>query len=122
MRTLLVSILPTIVVAALTGTASAQFIARTIDADGVAVAFPAVTYRPPVDAGGDPAVVCARMASGALDTTVDPGRDRVAVTTHRCVFRDPTDPKRLLKIYRPDRYDADRVEKFIQRDLGLEGF
>jgi hypothetical protein len=35
--------------------------------------------------------------------------DLVAVTTHRVVLHDPTDPRRLLKIYRPDRSDAERV-------------
>jgi len=99
-----------------------KLIARTIDERGVAVAFPAITYAAPADAAGDPATVCARMASDALGTTVDPVRDRVAVTIHRVVLRDPTDAKRLLKIYRPDTYDAERVAKYLQRDLGLETF
>jgi hypothetical protein len=111
-----------IVAAALADAAPTKLIGRTIEHDGVSVAFPAVTYDPPADAGGDPASVCAKMASAALGTTVDPVRDKVAVTTHRVVLRDPTDPKRLLKIYRPDRYDADHVAKYIQRDLGLETF
>jgi hypothetical protein len=111
-----------VLAAAVAEAAPAKLIARTIDYEGVTVAFPAVTYDPPADASGDPATVCARMASEALGTTVDPVRDRVAVTTHRVVLRDPTDPKRLLKIYRPDRYDADHVAKYIQRDLGLETF
>lgn len=102
--------------------APVQLIARTIDDEGVSVDFPAITYEPPDDAGGDPAVVCARMASGALGATVDPVRDRIAVTTHRVVLRDPTDRERLLKIYRPDRYDAERIAKYLQRDLGLERF
>ncbi len=99
-----------------------SLIARTLDSDGVTVAFPAVTYRPPASTSGDPLDVCARIASDALGATVDPGRDKIAVTEHRVVLRDPTDRGRLLKIYRPDRYDAERIAKYLQRDLGFERY
>jgi len=102
--------------------APVTLIARTLDRDGVSVDFPAITYDPPADVTGDPAVVCARMASAALGATVDPVRDLMVVTGHRVVLKDPTDPTRLLKIYRPDRYDGERVAKYLQRDLGLERF
>ena len=102
--------------------ASVTLVARTLDRDGVTVAFPAITYDPPADAAGDPAAVCARMASAALGVTVDPVRDLVVVTGHRVVLKDPSDQHRLLKIYRPDRYDGERVAKYLQRDLGLERF
>ncbi len=49
-------------------------------------------------------------------------RDLFALTAHRVVLRDPTDRGRLLKIYRPDQYDAERIAKYLQRDLGLEQF
>ena len=120
--------LPLLVVAALlvAGVASAAAPvtrpARAIAHDGVTVDFPAVTYQPPASTDGKPAVVAARMASEALGTKVDPVRDLVAVTSHRVVLRDPTDPGKLLKIYRPDQYDADHVAKYLQRDLGFEAF
>jgi hypothetical protein len=101
--------------------APVELSARTLEHEGVSVDFPAVTYDPPADAD-DPAAVCARVASDALGTAVDPVRDLVAVTTHRVVLHDPTDPRRLLKIYRPDRNDAERVAKYLQRDLALERF
>ena len=116
------SIAAMLVLAASALAAPVRLIARTLDGDGVSVDFPAITYAPPADAGGDPAAVCARMASDALGATVDPVRDLVAVTTHRVVLRDPTDTGRILKIYRPDRYDAERIAKYLQRDLGLEQF
>ena len=42
-----------------------RLVARTLDHVGVSVDFPAVAYDPPADAGGDPAVVCARMSNAA---------------------------------------------------------
>lgn len=112
----------TLLVAASAFGASVQLIARTLDHDGVSVDFPAVTYDAPAVASGDPADVCARLASDALGTAVDPARDLFALTTHRVVLRDPTDRARLLKIYRPDRYDPEHIAKYLQRDLGLERF
>ena len=99
-----------------------SLIARTLESDGVSVEFPAVTYRPPASTSGDPVEVCARIASDALGTTIDPGRDEMTVTEHRVVLRDPTDRGRLLKIYRPDHYDAERIAKYLQRDLGFERY
>jgi len=116
------SIVAVLVLAVPALAAPVRLIARTLDSDGVSVDFPAITYAPPADSGGDPAAVCAGMASDALGATVDPVRDLIAVTTHRVVLRDPTDTRRLLKIYRPDRYDAERIAKYLQRDLGLEQF
>ena len=95
--------------------------ARTIEEDGVVVAFPAVAYEAP-DGSGPPAVVAARAASAALGAAVDPDRDLVAVTPHRVVLKDPTDAGRILKVYRADRHDAGRVARYLQRDLGLETF
>jgi hypothetical protein len=110
-------------VAVAAGVASAEPVrlpARTIERDGVSVDFPAVTYDPPAP-GGDPiAVVCARMASAALGRPVDADRDRIALTKHRAVFRDPADPAYLLKIYRPDRYRPLQVARLLQRDLGVQ--
>jgi hypothetical protein len=94
--------------------------ARTLERDGVTVAFPAVTYESPAPSGDSITVVCARMASQAIGATVDPGRDRLAETEHRVVFRDPADATRVLKIYRPDHYDARYIAKLLQRDLGVQ--
>jgi hypothetical protein len=94
--------------------------ARTIERDGVAVAFPAVAYGPPAPSDDPVAVVCARMATAAIGARVDPVRDRIAETEHRVIFRDPTDPAYLLKVYRPDRYPPEYVAKLLQRDLAVQ--
>jgi hypothetical protein len=92
---------------------------RTLERDGVRVTFPTVTYDPPFS-NTPVTVVCARMASDAIGTTVDPTRDRLAETGHRVVFRDPRDATRILKLYRPDQYDPRYIAKLIQRDLGVQ--
>jgi hypothetical protein len=99
-----------------------SLVARTLESAGVRVEFPAVTYRSPPSTSGDPLAACAGIASDALGATVDPARDEIAVTEHRVVLRDPTDRGRLLKIYRPDHYDAERIAKYLQRDLGFEQY
>jgi hypothetical protein len=94
--------------------------ARTVERDGVSVAFPEVIYTSP-DVGGEPVtVVCARVASAALGATVDPRRDLLAETDHRVVLDDPRDETHVLKLYRPDRYGADRIARMMQRDLGVQ--
>ena len=92
---------------------------RTLERNGVTVTFPTVIYDPPPSTT-PVTVVCARMASEAIGTTVDPGRDRLAETEHRVVFRDPADATRVLKLYRPDKYDARYIAKLLQRDLGVQ--
>jgi hypothetical protein len=92
---------------------------RTLERDGVTVTFPTVTYDPPPTSTPVTAV-CARMASEAIGTTVDPARDRLAQTEHRVVFRDPSDATKILKLYRPDQYDPRYIAKLIQRDLGVQ--
>jgi hypothetical protein len=98
-----------------------RLIPRILEKDGISVAFPAVTYRPPATTT-PVAAVCAATASAALGTTVDPKRDLIAETEHRVVLRDPTDPARILKLYRPDRYAPLQAAKLLQRDLGLERY
>ena len=93
---------------------------RTLERDGVTVTFPSVTYEQPAPSGQSVTVVCAGMASEAVGTTVDPVRDRLAETEHRVVFRDPADATRVLKLYRPDQYDARYIAKLLQRDLGVQ--
>ena len=111
----------TIVLAARTATAqSVQLPARTLERDGVTMTFPAVTYESPAPSGDPITVVCARMATQAIGTTVDPARDRLAETEHRVVFRDPADATQVLKLYRPDHYDARYIAKLLQRDLGVQ--
>lgn len=95
--------------------------ARTLERDGVTMTFPAVTYEPPAPSGDPVTVVCARMATQAIGATVDPVRDRLAETEHRVVFRDPAAAGKVLKIYRPDHYDARYIAKLLQRDLGVQG-
>lgn len=93
--------------------------ANTLERDGTTMIFPAVLYRPPA-ATAPVADVCAQMASRALGVAVDPARDLLAETRNRVIFRDPTNERRVLKIYRPDRYDPVEVAKMIQRDLAVQ--
>ena len=102
------------------GAQSVTLPGKTLERDGVTVTFPTVIYDQPAPSGQPVTVVCARMASEAIGTTVDPARDRLAETEHRVVFRDPADATRVLKLYRPDKYDARYVAKLIQRDLGVQ--
>lgn len=122
MRSPAVPPVATLLLATLAGAAEPiRLIARTLEKDGISVAFPAVTYRPP--ATTEPAaVVCAAAAAAALGAHVDPRRDLVAETEHRVVLRDPTDAGRLLKVYRPDHYAPLQIAKLLQRDLGLETY
>lgn len=95
---------------------------RTIEQRGVTVEFPAVTYRGPDGPVHDPVATAAAIASEALGARVDPERDRVVVTGHRVVLKDPTDRRRLLKLYRADTYDARRIARNLQRDLAFETY
>lgn len=123
MRSRAIAVAASLVLATLAAAAEpVRLVARTLEHGGVTVAFPAVTYRAPAGTGGSPAAVCAAAASAALATPIDPRRDLIAETDHRVVLRDPTDPGRLLKVYRPDRYPPLQVARFLQRDLGLETY
>ena len=120
MRRLVCTALAVAVAAGVAVAEPVRLAARTIERDGVRVDFPAVTYDPPAPSGDPIAVVCARMASDALGRPVDADRDRLALTEHRAVFRDPADPAYLLKVYRPDHYPPLQVAKLLQRDLGVQ--
>lgn len=96
--------------------------ARTLEDDGVVIAFPAVVYRSWSGAGDSPAATGAAIASAALGVPVDAERDLVAVTGHRVVLRDPDDSTHLLKVYRTDAYDPEQIAKLVQRELALEAF
>ena len=123
MRRGVVALVTGLAVARLAGAAEpVELIARTLDQDGVRVAFPAVVYRPPSESGGPVVARCATIASTTLGTTVDPTRDLIAETEHRVVLRDPTDASRLLKLYRLDTYTPLQIAKLMQHDLGLETF
>lgn len=123
MRVTLVALLAGLVVARLAGAAApVELIARTLDQDGVRVAFPAVVYRPPAESGGPVVARCATIASTTLGTAVDPTADLISETEHRVVLRDPTDPSRLLKLYRLDTYTPFQIARLMQHDLGLETY
>jgi hypothetical protein len=109
---------------ALAATAQAEVVelaSASVEDGGVRVDFPAVVYEPFALDGRSAAEACARVASEVAGVRIDVERDLAAESTHRVLLRDPADPRRILKVYRPDRNAPGRIARLIQRELGVQG-